>query len=485
MSREGAAGLQWALYACLAKLQRSFSQKSSKSVYNCVMRYVIGIILFFLLMACSASLEASEGVIPSGAPEAEYMVALIDTTSPGMIKARVFMAFSSANSSNIPDSFIFKGLNRECVSTCSLTDYVFFDVRFVKQLEKRFQDNARIESERDNFYQQMETTNIFLFQQPFWMMHLAFKLPTALLEWHLSMKKKQPVQDFWAHIYSAEQQELPDDINFESAGENDSSLKISYYLSGQTDMFSSRGVSLTYAESFRNDDERLEIVNRILSGEVIHEDSGRTIAFPLTRAYMINKANSSGLRISPVDGVQLDEVSLINRVNSREKGVFYSSDGLIAFFDTINSDGAVQKYSLFRQPSSGVPFQVEIAGTLDKSTGFFHHASELSGIERFTSLIKIILVGLIVWILLFTLFHRLLLVGLGFGKIIRISLLAYLVYALISTVFSFMFGFGFVLGIIAMVSATRRFIGECSTSRLFMYSLLTSFFTALTAYLLI
>jgi hypothetical protein len=369
------------------------------------------------------------------------------------------------------------------VSTCSLTDYVFFDVKFVKQLEKRFQDNARIKSERDNFYQQMENTNIFLFQQPFWMIHLAFKLPTALLEWHLSMKKKQPAQDFWAHIYSAEQQELPDDINFESAGENDSSLKISYYLSGQTDMFSSRGVSLTYTESFGNDDERLDIVNRILTGEIIHEDSGMTIAFPLTRAYIINKANSSGLRISPADGVQLDEVSLINRVNAREKGAFYSSDGLIAFFDTITSDGAVQKYSLFRQPSSGVPFQIEIAGTLDESTGFYQHTSELSRIKRFTSLIRIILTGLILWILFFTLFHRLLLVGLGFWKIIRISLLAYFVYVLISTVFSFMFGFGFVLGIIAMVSATRRFIGECSTSKLFMYGLLTSFFTALTAYL--
>ncbi|MCD6217434.1 hypothetical protein J7L05_06200 [bacterium] len=462
-----------------------FSQKLTKSVYNCVMRYVVGIILFFVLMACSSSLEASEGVTPSSAPEAEYMVALIDTTSPGMIKARIFVAFSSKNSSNIPESFIFKGLNRKNVSTCSLTDYVFFDVRFVKQLEKKFQDNARIKSERDNFNQQVENTNIFLFQQPFWMIHLAFKLPTALLEWHLSMKKKQPAQDFWAHIYSAEQQDLPDDINFESAGESNSSLKISYYLSGQTDMFSSRGVMFTYTESFRNDDERLDIVNRILAGEIIHEDSGMTIAFPLTRAYIINKANSSGLRISPVDGVQLDEVSLINRVNAREKGVFYSSDGVIAFFDMINSDGAVQKYSLFKQPSSGIPFQIEIAGTLDESTGFYQHESELSRIKRFTSLIRTILTGLILWILFFTLFHRLLLVGLGFWKIIRISLFAYFVYVLISTVFSFMFGFGFVLGIIAMVSATRRFIGECSTSRLFMYGLLTSFFTALSAYLLI
>lgn len=462
-----------------------FSQKLTKSVYNYLMRYVVGIILFFVLMACSSSLEASEGVTPSSAPEAEYMVALIDTTSPGMIKARIFVAFSSKNSSNIPESFIFKGLNRKNVSTCSLTDYVFFDVRFVKQLEKKFQDNARIKSERDNFYQQVENTNIFLFQQPFWMIHLAFKLPTALLEWHLSMKKKQPAQDFWAHIYSAEQQDLPDDINFESAGESNSSLKISYYLSGQTDMFSSRGVMFTYTESFRNDDERLDIVNRILAGEIIHEDSGMTIAFPLTRAYIINKANSSGLRISPVDGVQLDEVSLINRVNAREKGVFYSSDGVIAFFDMINSDGAVQKYSLFKQPSSGIPFQIEIAGTLDESTGFYQHESELSRIKRFTSLIRTILTGLILWILFFTLFHRLLLVGLGFWKIIRISLFAYFVYVLISTVFSFMFGFGFVLGIIAMVSATRRFIGECSTSRLFMYGLLTSFFTALSAYLLI
>lgn len=449
------------------------------------MRYVAVIILFFVLITCSSSLEASEGVTPSNAPESEYMVALIDTTSPGMVKARIFMAFSSTNSSNIPDSFIFKGLNRKNVSTCSLTNYVFFDVKFVKQLEKRFQDNARIKSERDNFYQQMENTNIFLFQQPFWMIHLAFKLPTALLEWNLSMKKKQPAQDFWAHIYSADRQILPDDINFESAGENDSSLKISYYLSGQTDMFTSRGVSLTYTEPFGNDDERLDIVNRILAGEIIHEDSGRTISFPLTRAYLINKANSSGLHISPLDGVQLDKVSLINRVNAREKGVFYSSDSLIAFFDTINSDGAVQKYSLFRQPSSGVPFQIEIAPTLDESTGFHKNATELSRVKRFSSLIRIILTGFILWTLLFTLFHRSLLVGLGFWKTIRISLLAYFVYMLISTVFSFMFGFGFVLGIIAMVSATRRFIGECSTAKLFMYGLLTSFFTALTAYLLI
>lgn len=423
--------------------------------------------------------------MPSNVPEAEYIVALIDTTSPRMIKARIFVAFSSTNSSNIPESFIFKGLNRKYVSTCSLTDYVFFDVRFVKQLEKRFQDNARIKSERNNFYQQMENTNIFLFQQPFWMIHLAFKLPTALLEWHLLMKKKQPAQDFWAHIYSADKQILPDDINFESAGENDSSLKIGYYLSGQTGMFSSRGVMFTYTEPFGNDDERLDIVNRILAGEIIHEDSGRPIAFPLTRAYIINNANSSGLRISPVDGVQLDEESLINRVNAREKGIFYSSDGLIAFFDTINSDGAVQKYSLFKQPSSGVPFQIEIAGALDESTGFHLHASELSRIKRFTCLIRIILVGLIFWILFFSLFHRSLLTGLGFWKIIRISLFAYLIYAFISTVFLFMSGFGFVLGIVAMVSAIRRSIGECSTARLFMYGLLTSFFTALVAYLLI
>lgn len=414
------------------------------------------------------------------------MVALIDTTSPSLIKARIFFAFSSADLSDSESNYeklIFNGLKRENVSTCTLTDYVFFDIRFVKPLEKYFHDNQMIKSEGDNFFQQMEQTGIFLFQQPFLMIHLAFKLPTAMLEWQLSMKKKQPVQDYWAHIYSAEQQNIPNDINFEPAGENNSALGISYHLPNQSDMYSSRGVMLVYNESFSNDDERLNIIDRILSGEIIHEDSGTKLSFPLTRVYVVNNANSSGIRIAPVAGTYFNEVSLVNRVNAREKGIFFSWDSLITTFDTNKPDKAIQTYSLFKQSSDKKSFDVRIVEDYNESTGFHKLVPELTRITRLIHLLRVILVGIIIWMLFFIFFHRKVLVGFNLWGKIKISLLAYLVYVLIATIFSFMFGFGFVLGIFAMESAIKRNFNESPTSRLFLCGLLTSFFTALTAFL--
>ena len=446
----------------------------------------MGIILILVLLTISTPVGAVEDANPPDTPNAEYLVALIDTTTPSIIKAKIFFALSSSDLSDTANNYetlIFEGLKRENISNCSLTDYVFFDIRFAKQLEKQFHDNSMIESEKENFFQHVDNTGIFLFQQPFLMIHLAFKLPTAMLEWQLSMKEKSPAQDYWARIYSAEQQDIPDDINFESSGEDDS-LEISYYLSQQTDLFSSRGVSLLYNESYRNDAERMDIIKRILSGNIIHKNSDRKITFPLTRVFISNNANSSGIRIVPTAGEQLDEASMVNRVNSRAKGIFYSSKALIISSGTNKPNNAVQNYSHFNQSSLAEPFKLEIVETYDKTTCFFNQTSKLNRFTRFIYLARVIMTGLIIWTLFFLFFHRKVLKKFHLWKKIKISMLAYLIYSLIAAIFSFMFGFGFVLGIFAMESGTRRFFTECSTSRLFVYGLLTSFFTALTAFLL-
>ena len=145
----------------------------------------------------------------------------------------------------------------------------------------------------------------------------------------------------------------------------------------------------------------------------------------------------------------------------------------------------IQKYSHYiLSPAVTYPYTLSIADSLDESRGFVVESPDPGKMAYYTGFAQILLSGLLVWVIFFWLFFRSVVKRLRILKIIGLSFLTYLLYALVSLVFSFMLGFGFLLGLILMISIVKFYTGETSTIRLFAFSFMTSLLTAITMFLL-
>ncbi|MBU1024282.1 hypothetical protein KKB99_08385 [bacterium] len=409
----------------------------------------------------------------------------LEAVAKGNLSANFDDLFSNEIDHAEQETFIIQDLEKELISSVEVNDYLYFKARFINPLEKRFHDNFLADLNAEEMRQKLEIINVLFFQQPFWSIHLAFKIPTSLLEWQMSMKDKQSGQDQWIQIMSADDQGIPDDFESNLENEFEPALSVSYSLPEKKDYFTTRGLTLSYSASYTNESQLMGIVERLLTCRPQHSDSEQSMYFPFKLVFIVNKDTSHGIILKSSTDARLDENSLVNRINAKEDGFFVTSAGLVAPDDISNSNIAIQKYAHYiLSPSVTSPFTLTFADSLDESQGFEKESSNPGKLGYYSGIARIIFSGLFVWTIFFWLFFRSAVKRLNMLKSIGLSFLAYFLYMTISLVFSFMLGFGFLLGLITMIAMVKLHAENSSTVKLFAYSLMTSLLTALTMFLL-
>ena len=257
-----------------------------------------------------------------------------------------------------------------------------------------------------------------------------------------------------------------------SETDTDAGTMISYNIPVTGERFTTTGVMFGYQEKVSSVNDIAKRIDRLINQEILETNSNQKITFPLTRVY-INGTKDKIFQINATLADKFDCDSLINRLKAYEPGSFYSTDGLIL-------DGKTYfKFASFNNSEEeNLSISVQKVNDIEQSV----YSSVLKPIESkdfYFRAVSIIFIGLLVWIACFLLFHYPVIFKLSTGRKIGLAILAYIVYAFVSTVFSFMYGFGFVLGIVAVESLVRKAAGEFVLLKLLAYGFVTAFVTSL------
>ena len=441
------------------------------------MRRTCQTILFLLLILfLNSGIEIVHGA--ESTPQVEYVMAVIDSSTSTEFSSKLFIAFSSGESADEPAGFTVAGLPFENIEDIKVTDYLFFEQRYLRPINKYFldDDSARFYIRKQN--QQVETLAIFLFEQPFWSMQMAFKLPTSFLEWQLSLRERFAGHDSWPRVFSAADTDLPTDITFEKTiMTNKPGFNISYFIPQKDDKLTTRGVMFEYRERIRSNEDIKAIIERILDTEIRYTNTGQRLQIPIARFFIKSRVDAQNIILEPKAGLEVENETLTHRIGSKEKGVFFNSKEI-----RLNDDN-LQRFEIsINPPEDNLPIYAGLIETLDNER-FPPMRMMPNRPDAALKAAKIVLIGLIAWILLFIVFHWNVLKGKNLINRILLAISSYFIYLAISTVFLFMFGFSFALGIVGMEAMVRRYSRNIHPIKLLACGLLTSVFTAFVIYI--
>lgn len=417
--------------------------------------------------------------------DAEYMIADFDLTQREAINLNLFIALSCNLNEAVMTDINLSGLSSEDIVACKPTDYFFFDARYLRVITDIFAQDTRNIKENERAGERLDTLGIFLFQQPFWSIHLALKMPTSLIEWMIFIKQKYTGNDRWPEIFGSENGDITNQAAFRDYTLKNSgkAIQINYLVPPAQEKLTPAGIMLSCRFSAKNDTDIKSIITEIMNLKIYISPDDPPLLIPLRRAYLVDGAEnprfsmeygSSTDESSPTHGLwgRMDYDSLINRVQARESGAFWISDCLLTTKLAVNRFAS---YNLDAEPGS----QYVILSETGNSNGYRKATREMSQRTIILTSLKIILIGLLTWTVLFLLFFRKISAGLKLQDKIFKSLLSYIAYMLVSALFSFMYGFGFVLGIIAVSSLISAFHKNQSILRLLLPAAQTAIFTAI------
>ena len=440
-----------------------------------IIRVIAVSLLIILILCCS-------GFAESGAlarPEAEYMIAVIDLSMPSEVSANLFYAFSIDSFQQTPSRITFWDLPPENVTNLKVNDYLFFEPRYIAGYEKNFIDDDTARFYNDKQAEEIGVLAIYLFQEPFWSMHLAFRLPTALLEWQLKLKEKYTGHDMWPQAFSAIDNKLPDGIQFEKITlPQKSGFNISYILPQKVEKLTTRGVMLEYRERLQKGQDALKAVEKILNAGVYYASTGEKMRFPVARFYIKTKPGLDGVFLESSKGDEMELGSLVRRIGARESGSYYNRSGLV-----LNNLLLERLVVYSNPPSDNLPVRAKTMSLMKEND--FHTPTNLtSRIDAAWHTLRFLIIGLVSWIIFFLVSHYQIVRGLRLSKSIGLAVGAYFIYLLVSSIFLFMYGFGFLLGVIGMESMIHRTPNGANFPawKLFSYGLATSVLTAIVVY---
>ena len=435
-------------------------------------------LLFLLLM--TQPLVADNPAIVSNPINPEHSVLVLNMSANGSANGQLFVAASTPDETSSISELTIPGLPLESVLSAKVSDYVFFEARYIKPIEKIFWDDQSARLDIRKLDETTDTLGIVMFQQPFWSVHLAFWIPTALLDWHLMMKEKFTGKNLWIRAYSAEQgEEMEEMLKVEVAkSESPDGITLKYILPETSDKLTTRGVMINFRLPQGNDQAEKTLVD-LLNLKISTPENAGGIQPALRRIYIVQNSESPLISIDSKAGEKIDLEALINRVDAKEPGLFHISDSVI------ENKTAYQRFTdldfLQSDIRDLVIEKIDVKLLREKFRIISNTPDRTKYIE---SIIKLLFIGLLSWIVFFCLFHNFLFKATGGLKVLGISIVSYLIYAFVSMLFSFMLGFCFVLGIVAMESWVKRFVPSRPTLNLWMFGIMTSVLTALTVQLL-
>jgi hypothetical protein len=455
-----------------------FTWSAERLMYNCRMHPVWISLLLFLLV--SQPLVADNATIDRDSIVAEHSVLVLNISQNGSIDGELFVAASTPESTNPVCELTIPGLPLESVLSAKVTDYVFFEARHIQPVEKIFREDQSAQWEIGKLDQTIDTLGIVMFQQPFWSVHLSFWIPTALLDWNLMMKEKFTGKNLWIRSYSAEPGDKADEmLKVEvTKSESPDGITLKYNLPKTSDKLTPRGVMIGFRLPAGNNQTEKVLVD-LLNLKISTPENRTGIPPLLRRIYVAQSSEKTLISIDAKSGEKLDLEALINRVEAKESGVFYISDRII------DNKTAYQRFTDFDVSSTALrDLLIEKIDSKSLREKFRIVSTTPDRAKYIESVIRLLFIGFLSWIVSFSILHYFLYKATGGLELLGISIGSYLIYALISMLFSFLLGFCFVLGIIAMESWVKQFVPTRSTLHLWMFGVMTSVLTALTVQLL-
>lgn len=433
---------------------------------------IIICVLCIVWISFATADEISYNVIP------EYKVALFDLSNPSVINARIFYAFSNDSDDWVEVSLEFTDTEKKSMVSSQVSDYFFFQARYLNQVENLFWNDEERHRQMEEAEERLELLRVFLFQQPFWLINLATRLPTALIEWNLTLKQRFTGLNRWPEVYGAldlkglEHEQIS---ALEISHQNDNPV-FTFFVPPEGKRLTTHGLMISHHMVVDDQSRTEEIIESLLRHKIRAKDGLYYDDFPLTRILIVSDSSKNPLYVSTIAERDLSFPMLINRVGAKEPGWFSASEGILN--DTI----AAYRFGSWRMPPQNhVEFEISRVERIDDI--FRKPVVVPSESDMLLRGLGIVLQGLVAWIILFLVFHMSILKRVGIRKLIGLSISCFVVYAVISTLFSFIYGFGFVLGIIGMESIVRKHTDDYPMIKLLGLGMMTAISVSLVAML--